>query len=70
MTTQPADGIEERAERFAYFMVRVQRSAAAAGETDGPIAGLVERLGTGEKERFASGEELLRLVDQWSAVRR
>lgn len=55
----------------AYFMVRVQRAVGADGdgaESLGAPAlfGQVERLGTGEKQRFVTGDELLRLVDVWT----
>jgi hypothetical protein len=45
-------------ERFEYFMVRVTRSAHHPNR----IAGLVERLGSGEKRSFDTGEQLLELV--------
>lgn len=55
MTHEPGgDGIE----RFEYFMVRVTRS----GRHPDLLAGLVERLGSGEKRSFDTGEQLLRLV--------
>lgn len=45
-------------ERFEYFMVRLTRSAHAPDR----LAGLIERLGFGEKRSFDTGEHLLRLV--------
>jgi hypothetical protein len=45
-------------ERFEYFMVRLTRSAHDPDR----LAGLVERLGSGEKRSFDTGEQLLRLV--------
>ena len=50
------------AEQFDYFMVRVVRSA------DEPerVAGQVERLGTGEKRAFGTGDQLAQLVAAWS----
>jgi hypothetical protein len=45
-------------ERFEYFMVRMTRSAHAPDR----LAGLIERLGFGEKRSFDTGEQLLRLV--------
>jgi hypothetical protein len=33
---------------------------------DAPLAGVVERLGTGEKRPFASADELLQLVATWT----
>ena len=47
---------------FDYFMVRVTRTEDAA-----QLAGLVERLGTGEKRSFSSGQQLLGLVAEWSS---
>jgi hypothetical protein len=49
------------AEQFDYFMVRVVRSA------DEPerVAGQVERLGTGEKRAFGTGDQLAKLVATW-----
>jgi hypothetical protein len=47
----------EGTDRFDYFMVRVSRTAKEPG-----LAGLVERLGTGEKRGFGSGEQLLSLM--------
>lgn len=47
---------------FDYFVVRVSRSAG------GPVrlSGLIERLGSGEKRWFYSGEQLTHLVTLWS----
>ena len=45
-------------ERFEYFMVRVTRSAREPGR----VAGLIERLGSGEKRSFDTGEQLAQLV--------
>jgi hypothetical protein len=45
-------------ERFEYFMVRVTRSARYPDL----IAGLIERLGSGEKRSFDTGEQLAQLV--------
>ena len=45
-------------ERFEYFMVRVIRSAHEPGR----VAGLIERLGSGEKRSFDTGEQLAQLV--------
>jgi hypothetical protein len=46
---------------FDYFMIRVTRTEDAA-----QLAGLVERLGTGEKRTFNTGQQLLGLVAEWS----
>jgi hypothetical protein len=57
-------------EHFAYYTLRI-RSAhapdAPARPTDGELCGVVERLDTGEKHGFASGQELLRLVGGWTS---
>jgi hypothetical protein len=56
MARQPDNG--GAPERFEYFMLRLTRSAYYPER----LAGLVERLGSGEKRSFDTGEELLRLV--------
>ena len=48
---------------FEYYLVRVRRSTADLRQ----VTGHVERLGTGEKRRFGSGEDLVRLVAAWPA---
>jgi hypothetical protein len=55
-------------QRFEYFMLRLHRPAArpeAAGADGLPLAGTVERLGTGDKRTFADAVELTRLMDDW-----
>lgn len=47
---------------FDYFVVRTRRGVADS------LAGLAERLGTGEKRAFESGDQLLRLLERWSGV--
>jgi len=47
-------------EEYDYFMIRVRRPTLGAPQDT--VSGMVERLGTGEKRSFESGEELLRLV--------
>lgn len=47
---------------YAYFMVRLQY---ALGKERPVLAGAIERLGTGEKQRFHTGEELLGLLSAW-----
>ena len=49
-------------EEFAYFMIRVRRSASA---TEPIVSGVVERLGAGEKREFRDGAELLRTLSEW-----
>ncbi|HET8836648.1 MAG TPA: hypothetical protein VFN08_18110 [Gemmatimonadales bacterium] len=46
---------------FEYYMIRVRRTAAHPDQ----VTGQVERLETGEKLGFASGEHLARLVSLW-----
>jgi hypothetical protein len=46
---------------FEYYMIRVRRTAAHPDQ----VTGQVERLETGEKLGFASGEHLARLVTLW-----
>ena len=48
---------------FEYYMIRVRRTAAHPDQ----VTGQVERLETGEKLGFASGEHLARLVTLWRA---
>ena len=50
-------------DRFDYFMIRL---AQRAGEPE-RVAGQVERLGTGEKRSFETGEQLLDLFVAWLA---
>jgi hypothetical protein len=57
MTHDPGTG-DGATQRFEYFMVRVTRTPHQPER----IAGLVERLGSGEKRSFDTGEQLLRLV--------
>ena len=45
-------------ERFEYFMVRLTRSPHDPDR----VAGLIERLGSGQKRSFDTGEQLVRLV--------
>ena len=63
MSHEP-DVEEGRAERFDYFMVRLSRSTREPQR----LAGLIERLGSGEKRSFETGEQLVRLVGAWGEV--
>jgi hypothetical protein len=45
---------------FAYFILRMRR--ASPTDSQG-FSGVVERLGTGDKRSFESGDELLRLLN-------
>jgi hypothetical protein len=68
MTNAESESVEsdqpvEGPERLDYFMVRLAR------REDDPerVAGLVERLATGEKRGFDTADQLLRLVVGWDA---
>jgi hypothetical protein len=50
-------------ERFDYFMVRLSRTSTDPER----LSGQVERLGTGERRSFETGEQLMHLVAVWSA---
>ena len=58
---EPADAPAESI-LFSYFLVRLRGTARGP---DVGLAGMVERLGTGEKRSFASADELLALVAGW-----
>ncbi len=58
---QPDEGPGTTSERFEYFMVRLTRS----DQEPERVAGLVERLGSGEKRSFETGDQLLRMVGGW-----
>jgi hypothetical protein len=47
---------------FDYFVVRLHRT----GPPD-RITGMVERLGSGEKQPFDTAEDLTRLICTWTA---
>ena len=46
---------------FDYFMLRLGRSPTEPAR----LFGVIERLGSGEKRRFDSGEQLMGLVQGW-----
>jgi hypothetical protein len=60
---QQSDGDDGTPERFEYFMIRLTRSEKVPER----VAGLVERLGSGEKRSFESGDQLLQMVGGWFA---
>jgi hypothetical protein len=60
--TRGSGPVEERAERFTYFMLRIRRPEELP---DDSVSGLVEQLATGEKRSFASMEELIRIIRRW-----
>lgn len=51
---------EQKVDGYAYFMIRISRETVAASRLT--LSGVVERLGTGEKQTFASGHELMRFM--------
>jgi hypothetical protein len=51
-------------DEFRYYMVRISRPPAET-QLELPLTGIVERLGFGEKQSFADGAELLRLLNGW-----
>ena|SRR5689334_10073012 len=61
-TAQHREAAPSMHESFEYYMVRVRRTPDHPGQ----VSGQVERLGTGEKRGFASGEQLAGLVAAWS----
>ena len=50
-------------DQFSYYMIRIRYSPSE--DRPDPLAGVVERLGSGEKQSFAGGHELLRLLNGW-----
>ena len=50
-------------DQFSYYMIRIRHSTAE--DRAQPLAGVVEQLGSGEKQDFADSEELLRLLSGW-----
>ncbi|HEV8149638.1 MAG TPA: hypothetical protein VGP61_05580 [Gemmatimonadales bacterium] len=60
---EPTEPSPLGADRLDYYVVKIRRSAVAPGSG---LAGIVERLGSGEKREFTSCAELARLVEDWS----
>jgi hypothetical protein len=52
-------------DQFSYYMIRIRHSPAE-DRLEPLLAGVVERLGSGEKQNFADGAELLRLLSGWT----
>lgn len=52
-------------ERFSYFMIRVAQPDAESATPAGRLAGVIERLASGEKRTFDGADELLLLVTAW-----
>jgi hypothetical protein len=46
---------------FSYFMLRLGHLP----EEPNRVFGVIERLGSGEKRPFDTGEQLMRLVREW-----
>lgn len=58
---EPARDHAAEGPAFDYFMLRLSRSAAEPTR----LSGIIERLGSGEKRRFETGEQLMGLVQGW-----
>jgi hypothetical protein len=58
----PSDGFEPP-RGFDYFVLRLSRSDREPTR----VSGLIERLGSGEKRWFYTGEQLTQLVALWTA---
>jgi hypothetical protein len=63
MSPHPLDESGTVSERFEYFMIRVTRS----DKDPERVSGLLERLGSGEKRSFETGNQLLQMVGGWFA---
>lgn len=50
-------------DEFTYYMVRIRHSPADDRDL---LAGIIERLGSGEKQGFAGADELIRLLNAWT----
>ena len=50
-------------DHYNYYMIRIQRAQA---QPQPPLVGVVERLGSGEKQSFGDGMELLRMLNEWT----
>jgi hypothetical protein len=61
MSPHPPDMEGTTSPRFEYFMIRLTRSEQEPER----VAGLVERLGSGEKRSFETGDQLLQMVGGW-----
>ena len=61
MTSSESDHGLDGPERLDYYMIRLTRRE---GDPD-RVAGLVERLATGERRGFDTADQLVRLVRSW-----
>jgi hypothetical protein len=61
MNTRPPG--TDRSDRFDYFMIRLSQRD---GEPQ-RLAGQIERMGTGEKRSFETGQQLLDFFAAWLA---
>jgi hypothetical protein len=60
---EPPSLVPAAGDRLGYYMVKVRRSAT---DPSRELAGVVERLASGEKREFRSWAELARVVEEWS----
>ena len=51
---------------FRYFMLRLRVGPEPATTSAHIVAGVVERLGSGERRDFSSAEELMRVMSTWT----
>jgi hypothetical protein len=65
MTTSESEHGLDGPERLDYFMIRLARRE---GEPQ-RVAGLIERLATGERRGFDTADQLVRLVMAWEDPR-
>lgn len=45
---------------FAYFKIRIRRESGE--QSPEALSGMIERIGTGDKRSFTSGDELMRFM--------
>jgi hypothetical protein len=51
-------------DQFSYYMIRIRHSATE--DRPEPLVGVVERLGSGEKQGLGDGDALLLLLSGWT----
>ena len=51
---------------FRYFMLRLRVGPEAATTSTQMVAGVVERLGSGERRDFSNAEELVQVMKTWT----
>ena len=61
--TVSRDSLPSGSARFGYFVVHVRTSVVVDGAH---LTGMIENLGTGEKQAFQGSIGLARLLEEWS----